>query len=95
MTLKLYIISQEILTMENIDHMILDTFSDDDFKKELKREKNRKHAAKSRLKKNNKINFLEIENSRMSQEIDELKEELIMVYQLYGDLRDTLDGLVY
>ena len=86
--------------MNPIDLMILDAFYDDkDFKKELKKkqklENNRISAARSRIKKNNKLLFLEKENSRMSQEIEKLKEELIGVYTRYGNLRDTLDKLVY
>lgn len=86
--------------MNPIDLMILDAFHNDpDFKKELKKKQklanNRISAARSRIKKNNKLLFLEKENSRMSQEIEELKEELIGVYTLYGNLRDTLDKLVY
>jgi hypothetical protein len=86
--------------MDTIDFMILDAFYDDkDFKKELKKKRklanNRISAAKSRIKKNNRMLSLENENSRMTQEIEELKEELIGVYTLYGDLRDTLDKLVY
>lgn len=86
--------------MNPIDLMILDVFYDDpDFKKELKKnrklENNRISAARSRIKKNNKLLFLENENSRMTQEIEELKEELLGIYTLYGDLRDTLDKLVY
>lgn len=86
--------------MDPIDLMILDAFYDDkDFKKELKKKQklanNRISAAKSRLKKNNKINFLEIENFRLTQEIEELKEELLGIYTSYGNLRDTLDKLVY
>lgn len=86
--------------MDPIELMILDVFYDDpDFKKELKKKQklvnNRISAAKSRIKKNNRMLSLENENSRMTQEIEELKEELIGVYTLYGDLRDTLDKLVY
>ena len=72
---------------------------DKEFKKELKKkrklENNRISAAKSRIKKNNRMLYLENENSRMTQEIEELKEELLSVYTRYGNLRDTLDKLVY
>jgi predicted nucleic acid-binding Zn-ribbon protein len=86
--------------MDTIDLMILDTFCDDkEFKKELKkkrkRENNRISAARSRIKQNNKLQSLENENSRMTQEIEELKEELLGIYTRYGNLRDTLDKLVY
>lgn len=86
--------------MDSIELMIVDAFYDDkDFKKELKKKQklvnNRISAARSRIKKNNKLLFLEKENSRMSQEIEKLKEELIGVYTRYGNLRDTLDKLVY
>jgi predicted RNase H-like nuclease (RuvC/YqgF family) len=86
--------------MNPIDLMILDVFYDDpDFKKELKkkrrRENNRISAARSRIKQNNKLLSLENENCRMTQEIEELKEELLGIYTRYGNLRDTLDKLVY
>ena len=86
--------------MDPIELMIIDTFYDDkEFKKELKKkqklENNRISAARSRIKKNNKMQSLENENSRMTQEIEKLKEELIDVYKNYKNLRDTLDKLVY
>ena len=86
--------------MDPIDFMILDVFYDDpDFKKELKKnrklENNRISAARSRIKKNNKMQSLEKENTNLKKEIDELKEELIDVYKNYKNLRDTLDKIVY
>lgn len=86
--------------MDPIELMIFDLFYDDpDFKKELKKkrklENNRISAARSRIKQNNKMQSLEKENSRMSQEIDKLKEELLGIYTRYGNLCDTLDKLVY
>jgi predicted nucleic acid-binding Zn-ribbon protein len=86
--------------MNPIDLMILDVFYDDpDFKKELKkkrkRENNRISAARSRIKQNNKLLSLENENSNLKKEIDKLKNELHGTYKLYGNLRDTLDKLVY
>tara|TARA_Y100000389_G_C17429018_1_gene501383 strand:+ start:668 stop:928 length:261 start_codon:yes stop_codon:yes gene_type:complete len=86
--------------MDTIDLMIIDVFYDDpDFKKELKKKQklvnNRISAAKSRIKKNNRTKFLEEENSKMTQEIEKLRNELLGVYTVYGDLRDTLDKLVY
>ena len=86
--------------MNPIDLMILDAFYDDkDFKKELKKkrklENNRITAAKSRIKKNNRMLSLENENTNLKKEIEKLKEELIGVYTRYGNLRDTLDKLVY
>jgi hypothetical protein len=86
--------------MDSIELMILDAFYDDkDFKKELKKKQklanNRISAAKSRIKKNNRMLSLENENYRMTQEIEKLKEELLGIYTNYKNLRDTLDKLVY